>query len=202
MASTIILIISLALVIYGYIKLLITYILNKNKKYKNKAYEVVIKLLDDESSINLIESKESSFSKYNIKRKMVKLSENTYDNDNIFRVSVASMLSGYALSKSKYLQTLSTIFKELKVFSYSAILCIIISILTTNMGDAKISIVLVSLIAVYQYILNLINAEALDSVDVSKEVNVIMNTFNKVNNIFFISSLVQIVRLVVIILNM
>ncbi len=202
MASTIILIISLALVIYGYIKLLITYILNKNKKYKNKAYEVIIKLLDDESSINLIESKESSFSKYNIKRKMVKLSENTYDNDNIFRVSVASMLSGYALSKSKYLQTLSTIFKELKVFSYSAIICIIISILTTNMGDAKISIVLVSLIAVYQYILNLINAEALDSADVSKEVNVIMNTFNKVNNIFFISSLVQIVRLVVIILNM
>ena len=202
MASTIILIISLALVIYGYIKLLITYILNKNKKYNNKAYEVVIKLLDDESSINLIESKESSFSKYNIKRKMVKLSENTYDNDNIFRVSVASMLSGYALSKSKYLQTLSTIFKELKVFSYSAIICIIISILTTNMGDAKISIVPVSLIAVYQYILNLINIEALDSVDVSKEVNVIMNTFNKVNNIFFISSLVQIVRLVVIILNM
>ena len=202
MASTIILIISLALVIYGYIKLLITYILNKNKKYKNKAYEVVIKLLDDESSINLIESKESSFSKYNIKGKMVKLSENTYDNDNIFRVSVASMLSGYALSKSKYLQTLSTIFKELKVFSYSAIICIIISILTTNMGDAKISIVLVSLIAVYQYILNLINAEALDSVDVSKEVNGIMNIFNKVNNIFFISSLVQIIRLVVIMLNM
>ena len=202
MASTIILIISLALVIYGYIKLLITYILNRNKKYKNKAYEVVIKLLDDESSINLIESKESSFSKYNIKRKMVKLSENTYYNDNIFRVSVASMLSGYALSKSKYLQTLFTIFKELKVFSYSAIICIIISILTTNMGDAKISIVLVSLIAVYQYILNLINVEALDNVDVSKEVNGIMNTFNKVNNIFFISSLVQIVRLVVIILNM
>ena len=70
------------------------------------------------------------------------------------------------------------------------------------MGDAKISIVLVSLIAVYQYILNLINVEALDNVDVSKEVNGIMNTFNKVNNIFFISSLVQIVRLVVIILNM
>ena len=202
MASTIILIISLALVIYGYIKLLITYILNRNKKYKNKAYEVVIKLLDDESSINLIESKESSFSKYNIKRKMVKLSENTYNNNNIFRVSVVSMLSGYALSKSKYLKILSIVFKELKVFSYSAIICIIISILTTNMGDAKISIVLVSLIAVYQYILNLINAEALDNVDVSKEVNGIMNTFNKVNNIFFISSLVQIVRLVVIILNM
>lgn len=202
MASIIILIISLALVIYGYIKLLITYILNKNKKYKNKAYEVVIKLLDDESSINLIESKESSFSKYNIKRKMVKLSESTYDNDNIFRVSVASMLSGYALSKSKYLQTLSTIFKELKVFSCSAIICIIISILTTNMGDAKISIVLISLIAVYQYILNLINIEALDNVYVSKEVNGIMNTFNKVNNIFFISSLVQIARLVVIMLNM
>lgn len=202
MASIIILIISLALVIYGYIKLLITYILNKNKKYKNKAYEVVIKLLDDESSINLIESKESSFSKYNIKRKMVKLSENTYDNDNIFRISVASMLSGYALSKSKYLQTLSTIFKELKVFSCSAIICIIISILTTNMGDAKINIVLISLIAVYQYILNLINIEALDNVYVSKEVNGIMNTFNKVNNIFFISSLVQIARLVVIMLNM
>ena len=84
MANTIILVISLSLVIYGYIKLLITYILNRDKKYKNKAYEVVIKLLDDESSINLIESKESSFSKYNIKRKMVKLSENTYDNDNIF----------------------------------------------------------------------------------------------------------------------
>ena len=60
------------------------------------------------------------------------LSENTYDNDNIFRVSVASMLSGYALSKSKYLKTLSTIFKESKVFSYSAIICIIISTITVK----------------------------------------------------------------------
>lgn len=202
MISTLILTLAIVLSIYGYTKLVITYIKNKKIKYKSKSYETVIKLLDNENAINLIESKESIFSKYNIKRKIVKLSENTYNNDNSFKVAVASMLSGYALSKSKYLEKISILFKELKVFSYSAIICIIISILTNNTGDAKFSIVLISLIAIYQYILNLINMEALEKIDVNKKINEIMNTFNKVNSIFFISSLVQIVRLVVIILNM
>ena len=202
MIQQILLALCIVLVFLGYLKILIMYLTNKGKKTDTTASEVSLKILDDETSINLIESKESIFSKYNIKRKMVKLSSNTYDSSDEFSKSISTLLSGYAISNNKYLNIISKIFKELKFFSYSPILAIIISILTTNITDAKIGIILLILIAIYQYTLYTINTEAMDKIKLKdKKRNKILNNLANMNILFFVVTLIQIIRLVVIILK-
>ena len=69
MISKLLLIVSLTLTIIPYILLLITYISSKKEK-KITASENILKILENDSSINFIENKESIFSHYNIKRKI------------------------------------------------------------------------------------------------------------------------------------
>lgn len=202
MTRKILLIVGIILILYAYIYAIILYLTNKNKKTNKTAQEISLKILDNEYSINLIKTNDSMFSKYNIKRNMVKLSSNTYDSSNYFSQSIASLLSGYAISNSKYLNIIGKIFKELKFISFSPIVVIILSIITTNIGDSKISIIILILIAIYQYILNIINTETINKLDIRKEeINVLLNKFNNINTIFFISTLIEIIRLVIIILN-
>jgi len=202
MINKILLIIGIILISIAYINILILYLTNKNKNTKTTAQELSLKILDNEYSINLIKSNESIFSKYNIKRNMVKLSSNTYDSSNYFSQSIASILSGYAISNSKYLNIIGKIFKELKFISFSPIIVIIISIFTRSSGDSRISIILLIIIAIYLYILNIINTDTISKLDIKKEeISKLLNTFNNTNTIFFISTLIEIIRLVVIILN-
>ena len=68
----------------------ITYINNNNQKYSKTAQETVIDLLKENPNINVIKNNSQFFSKYNIKRKIVKLSNNTYDSSSYFSNAVAS----------------------------------------------------------------------------------------------------------------
>lgn len=202
MMSKILLIASTILILYAYIKILIIYLNNKNKKTKTTAQEIALNILKNKYSINLIKNNTSYFSKYNINRHMVKLSANTYNNSDYFSQSVATLLSGYAISNNKYLNIINKIFKELKIISFSPIIAITISIFTNNIGDSRISIILLLIIAIYQYILNIINTESINKINIkSEEVKKIINSLNNTNTIFFITTLIQIIRLVVIILN-
>ena len=97
MISNIILILGVGLTVILYLYIVIIYFINRGKEDSMTSSELVLKLLDNDASINLIESKESMFSKYNIKRKMVKLSESCYDSKNYFNLAIASLLSGYSL---------------------------------------------------------------------------------------------------------
>ena len=69
MISNIILILGVALTVILYLYIVIIYFINRGKEDSMTSSELVLKLLDNDASINLIESKESMFSKYNIKRK-------------------------------------------------------------------------------------------------------------------------------------
>ena len=69
MVSEIILIVCIVLTAILYMGIIMLYIVNRKKNTSITASEEVLKILDDEASINLIESRESIFSKYNIKRK-------------------------------------------------------------------------------------------------------------------------------------
>ena len=69
MISEIILIVCIVLTAILYMGIIMLYIVNRKNNTSATASEEVLKILDDEASINLIESKESIFSKYNIKRK-------------------------------------------------------------------------------------------------------------------------------------
>ena len=62
-----------------YLMFFITYINNNNQKYSKTAQETVIDLLKENPNINVIKNNSQFFSKYNIKRKIVKLSNNTYE---------------------------------------------------------------------------------------------------------------------------
>lgn len=202
MIRKILLILSIVIISFAYIKILILYLISKSKKTNTTAQEVALKVLSNEYSINLIKSNESYFSKYNIKRKMVKLSNNTYDSSDYFSQSISYLLSGYAISNNKYLDIISKIFKEIKVISFSSIIALIISFITKSSGDAKISLILLIIIAGYQYLLNIINTESISKVKTKKEeITKLLNTFNQTNTIFFITTLIQITRLVVIILD-
>ena len=73
MISNVLLIISIILVILGYLIIIFTYLLNKNKTKDITASDQVLKILNDDNVINLIEDSDSYFSHYNIKRNIVKL---------------------------------------------------------------------------------------------------------------------------------
>ncbi|MEE3342976.1 MAG: zinc metallopeptidase [Bacilli bacterium] len=202
MISYILLIISIILVVIGYLLLIVSYFTNKNKKKDITGADQVQKLLIDDSAINLIEDKEAYFSHYNIKRNIVKLKSKTYNGRDVFSLAVASFLSGYSLVKNNIFNYIAFIFKELKIFSFIPFITIIMSYLVSNSGDSKIAIVIFIVALVYLYLINSINTEAIDRVKLNDmDINKVMSIFNKISTIFFISILVQMLRLIVIILN-
>ncbi len=185
-----------------YLMFFITYINNNNQKYSKTAQETVIDLLKENPNINVIKNNSQFFSKYNIKRKIVKLSNNTYDSSSYFSNAVASLLSGYELTKNKALSYLSYVFNELKVISLMPVIVITLSILVTNAIDAKIYILASIIVLIYQYIINNITMEATQKVNSSdNKLNNILNIFNKCSTLSFVITLTQILRMIIIIMD-
>lgn len=185
-----------------YLMFFITYINNNNQKYSKTAQETVIDLLKENPNINVIKNNSQFFSKYNIKRKIVKLSNNTYDSSSYFSNAVASLLSGYELTKNKALSYLSYVFNELKVISLMPVIVITLSILVTNAIDAKIYILASIIVLIYQYIINNITMEATQKVNSSdNKLNNILNIFNKCSTLSFVITLIQILRMIIIIMD-
>ena len=196
MISNIILILGCVFILFGYI-----YLTNKNKKREITAADQVENLLEGNDSINVIESKDNIFSSYNLKRKIVKLTSKMYESNSLFSVSVASLLSGYSLVNNKLINYFSYVFREIKYFSYTGIITIIFSFMVSNIGDSKLLIVIFFLIAIYQYLINSFNSEVMENIEVDEEINGVINSISRVNTIFFIGTLLEILRLVVIIFN-
>lgn len=185
-----------------YLMFFITYVATKDQKFKKTAQETVIDLLKENPNINVIKNNSKLFSKYNIKRKIVKLSSNTYDSNSYFSNAVASLLSGYELSKNKALTYLSYVFNELKVISLMPVIVIILSILVTNAIDAKIYILASIIVLIYQYIINNITMEATQKVNSSdNKLNNTLNIFNKCSTLPFVITLTQILRMIIIIMD-
>lgn len=202
MLSNIVLYLGIILTIFIYIRIIITYITNTKNNNNITASELGIKILNNEYSINLIKSKESIFSKYNIRRKMVKLSTNTYDSNNSFSLAIASLLSNYSIINNKSLNLIGKIFKEIKFITFSPIITIIASSLARNVGDSKLCMIILILIAIYQYMLNNINNEVIERTkDKDEKINKILKLFANTTTISFIVTLTQIIRLVIIILE-
>lgn len=202
MLGNIVLGIGIILTIFLYFSLVICYIVNRNSCGNVTGSELGLKILDNEYSINLIKSKESIFSKYSIKRRMVKLSSNTYDSNNYFSLAISSLLAGYSIITNKLLDFIGKIFKEIKFVSFSSVVVVVASGFTRSVGDAKICMVVLVLIAIYQYILNNINVEAIEKIDSKDEkINKILKLFTITTMMSFIITLTQILRLVIIILE-
>lgn len=201
MISKLLLIVSLTLTIIPYLLLLITYL--SSKKERNiTASENILKILENDSSINFIENKESIFSHYNIKRKMIKLSNKTYDSKTIFSIAVSSLLAGFSLINNKLINYLSYIINKLKIITILPIIAIILSIYVHTIADAKIAMFIIIILAVIEYIINYLITLAINNINIKdKDISKILNIFILNTKIYFIAVLIQILRLFLIILN-
>lgn len=202
MISNLLLVLGIIIILIGYVSVSLLYIMNLKKKGIASGSEVARELLDDDSVIHVIENKDLIFSKYHIKRKMLRLSSKDYDSDSLITSAIVSLLSGYAICDSKYLRIIGYVFRKLKFITFSPLVAIIISLFVYNVGDAKIGIFLLCMILFYQYLLVMINGEALQKIiNIKKEVRDITQKIVNSYTMFFVSSLVFILRLVVIIMG-
>lgn len=210
-----ILFLSIILIGFTYFKIWMMYLRNKKKKIENiTGFDLAKEITANYNEINIVESKEILLSKYNLKRKVIRLTPKTYESNDIFTLSITSLLSGYSLTdieNNKYLQGISHIFKNITCISTSPILAILLSLFPTSSGDAKIAILLLSLILVYQYFFIQINTNAIQKIKEEwnnhsenrdlKEIKVILSNFLFTYNTSFVTTLILIIRQIVIILN-
>lgn len=202
MIKDLLLISGIVIIIFGYVRFSIMYLIKRKHKIKTNSLECALDLFKDDNSIKIIESNDSYFSKYNIKRDIVKLTSNSYDKNDAFSVATTYFLSLYASSDNKYLELLGKIISNIKVISFTPIVVIFTSVICNTSMDSKIGILILLLLGAYQYIIDSINMEIVDKkLKDNKEVNKLVLFFKQTNRLFFITTLIELVRLIMILLN-
>lgn len=209
------LLLSIILVIIAYMRIILNFLKTKNIKIEDlTGFDLAKELTSNYDEINIVESRETNISKYNLKRKIIRFTNKDYTSNNIFTLAKSSLLSGYSLSnlnKDKNIDLLSKILPSIDYLNKSSILALIISALAQNKGDAKIAIVLLVIILIYQYLINEINIASKDQTikplkKLLKDNNYsllesVQNSYLFLNKISFITTLILILRLVLIIIN-
>lgn len=193
--SDILLIISIALTILCYFLFFITSL--TSKKGSETAAEAVIRLTKNDNGLRLVESKDNVLSKYQLKRKIIKLKEKTYSSKSYFSLSIAYLLSGYSKLKENSLEYLSKVIPYFYYLSFTPILSLIIALIIRTSMDAKIGIIFFVIILVYQNILSDLNTKAIDLVkDDNDEINKHLTNIIFASKIFILSTMLQIIRMI------
>ena len=185
------------LIVAGYLYFIFTYLTNRNKVTKLNSLELVIKAFDN-NSINIVEVKNRLFSSYNIDRGLVKLRSKTYDKNDNFSLAVASLLSGYANCKNKFLEIVGKLIREVRVISFLPILVFILIFSLSSVVDFKIGIFVLSLVLIYQYFFDILNATVIDNFNVKDEgILKVLKSFKLINSMFFLGTLIELVRFII-----
>lgn len=215
MIKNIILILSILIIAITYIKIIMTYLKNRTKKIENiTSFDLAKEITSNYDEINIVESKEINLSKYNLSRKVIRLTPKNYDKKDYFSLAISSQLSGYSLAsinKDKNLNLISYLFKNIDPIPKTPIVTVLISLFTNTITDAKIGIILLGIILGYQYLLIQINAvsyqysKEMQEKIISKkkllEINKIQKTLLSTHTISFIITLILILREIIIILE-
>lgn len=208
----------LGIIIIGiaYLRVLIIYFTTKNKSHQDlTGFDLAKELTSTYDEINIVESKEVYLSKYNIKRRVIRLSPKNYYGTDLFSLAISTQLSGYSLiniNQDKSLKIASYFLKNIDYLSKSSLLTILISLFTNTIGDAKIGITLLAIILIYQYFMIQINTlsnqcvkEELQKHLEKKEhasITKIISYLQSIHTVSFITTLIFIIREVLILLNM
>ena len=100
------------------------------------------------------------------------------------------------------MELLGKIISNIKVISFTPIVVIFTSVICNTSMDSKIGILILLLLGAYQYIIDSINMEIVDKkLKDNEEVNKLVLFFKQINSLFFIATLIELVRLVMILLN-
>lgn len=210
MISYILLVISVIGVVLLYSFIVGIYFINKKKIVDNySGFDVAKDVTTNYDAINIVKSSDIVVSEYDVKRNVIRLNANNYEGNSYFDIFVSSILAGYSLVNSDNPNSFkfSFLFKKIRWISFSSLVMLILSIMISNIGDAKIGIVVFILLLIYQYMRyqisvnsNLVIKENLDKELYNKlEKNLELDII--INKLSFILSLVMILRLVVIILE-
>lgn len=194
--TNILLILSIIATIICYLIIIISKLTSKNNA-KEKASETVIRLTSDDNSLHLVENKNALFNKYQIKRKIIKLTPKSYISTSYFDISIAYLFSGYSKLNNKKLDLIGKIVPYFYYISFTPILSIIISFIVKTSMDAKIGIIFLLIIALYQYLIYEQNIEAVTKIKVEeKAVESKLRELLLISKLFFIITLIQIFRII------
>lgn len=210
------LLLCIGIIVMTSLRIFIIYLGNKKKKIDHlTGFDLAKQITANYDDINIVESSNITISQYNLKRQIIRLTPQNYEKNDYFTLALSSILSGYSLAKvnkDNYLKMITSIIPSIDYLSKSPILTILISLLTNTIGDAKIGLVLLIIIAAYQYLMIQINTasnqysmESLERIlsDTERlDINKIQNSFLAAHTLAFITTLILIIREVLIILGM
>lgn len=211
MISYWLLILSIVMVGGSYFLLLVNIFGNSKRKIDNcMGFDISKEVTSNYDAINIVNSNDIMISEYDIKRNIIRLNTKNYDGDTYNDVFVSALLAGYSLvnSNNSDLFKFSFIFKKIRCVSLLPLVMVLMSYFVRSVGDAKIGIVVFLVFLVYQYMRYQIAISASDIIknNLSNEIySKIEGSLGKdivFNKVFFVASLVMILRMVVIILGM
>lgn len=183
------------LTIFSYLWFIVLYIMGRRYKTKDNSLELILKR-EGSSSINVIKSPDSIFSKYNTVRSMIKLSDKSYDKSDLFSVTVSYILSGYAVLKDKFF-IISKAFKDVRIISFLPIVSVGIAFICNSRVDSMIGLVGLVVILIYLYMIDDINNNLIDNSKVDKNIILYTKKIIIINRLFFISTLIFSIKMLI-----
>ena len=195
---------------------MLIYLKYKKKETENlTGFDLAKEITANDNEINIVESKEIYFSKYNGKRKVIHLIPKHYAGHDNFSLAVCSYLAGFSLcdiNQEQSIKLITKITSSLDYLSKSPLIAIIISLTTNTVGDAKLGLFALILLTIYQYFVHQLHTstvhileEQLEKIKepLPKESLIeIMEKLSGLTKTAFITSLILILREILIILEM
>lgn len=208
--------ISNLLIIVSFVLYFVLIFVGKKIKVSNSTgFDITKDIISEYNSINIIESK-NYFSVYNIKRKVIKLSNFCYYGKSISAIVLSLVEAGISFvdnNKNKYIDVFRKIFNNIKLLYIFPIFAIIINYVTYTVGDVKVSMGFMIIFAFISYIAVDIKSEVCEwikdkiiSVKDISEYNALkivkmLEIFLWIDRFIFFGELIIIIRFVAILLE-
>ncbi len=194
--------VGLGLVIVGYVVILALYFKYKGVDCKVSSFDIAKDITNGYDNINIV-LYHGYISGYYLKRKVLKLTDRLYNATDLYSLAVVSYLSLVSLVNNKYLKWMERVIPVIHFIPKFFLITCISSCFLVSKGDAKIGIIIGVIVLFYQYFcLQIFN----DGISLDIKMKNKKNIFNilyrmyKINILFFVSTLVFLLRFVVILI--
>lgn len=215
MISNFLLFLGLGIVLLGIIRIFLIYFQARHQIVEEyTGFDLAKEITSNYDEINIVESREGIYSVCFLKRNLIRLISGEYYSKDLFSLFVVSLLSGFSLlcaDHNFYFEFFKKIWQKIRCFSWSFLVAIVISFITYTVMDAKIGVVLFLMVLMYQYFflqifqnsfsLVQLELEKMLSNDLDSKICLVFRAFDFGYRMFFVGSLVFLLREVVIILG-
>lgn len=205
--------VSSGLIIFSYLLYLCLIIFNRRKEISElTGFDIAKNMLEEYNRINIIEGN-YSFSYYNVKRRVIKLSKDDYYGNNLSAIALSSLQAGVSIVERGFVDNFKRIFPSLKVIELFGIVSLVLNYISMTVSDAKIGIVLMGIIVIIRYFYmdilyssyNFVSDKIKKIKEVKQDKRIdVLNFINRVilcNRIQFVAELIIMVRFVMLLFN-